>query len=131
MTQLLEQGRRIATRSVVDERVLRYAPLLRFTPDEAFFPIDPSTFVEKSLLRRYGWSDEVRDAVWHQRRSCWESAPEGLPPSADALGPDINEACRLIQFQARGTEAGFNRRPCDAQNLWRGAPAGHALALAH
>lgn len=128
--QLVERGGRITARWPIDERVLRYAPLLRFTRDELYFPIDPATFVEKALLRRYGWSEEVRDAVWHPRRSCWESAPAGLPASADALGPDLNEACRLIQFEARGTEAGFNRRPCDAKNLWHGRRAGYALELA-
>ncbi|MFI5214538.1 MAG: hypothetical protein ACHQU8_08380 [Gemmatimonadales bacterium] len=130
MMQLVERGGRITARSPIDDRVLRYAPLLRFTPEETHFPIDPSTFVEKALLRRYGWSEEVRDGVWHPRRSCWESAPTGLPASADALGPDLNEACRLIQFEARGTEAGFNRRPCDARNLWHGRRAGYALELA-
>ena len=128
--QLVERGGRITARAPIDERVLRYAPLLRFTREETHFPIDPSTFVAKALLRRYGWSEVVRDAVWHPRRSCWEAAPPGLPASADALGPDLNDACRLIQFEARGTEAGFNRRPCDAKNLWRGRRAGYALELA-
>lgn len=130
MMQLVARGGRITARTPIDERVLRYAPVLRYTRDEMYFPIDPSTFVEKSLLRRYGWSEDVRDAVWHPRRSCWESAPVGLPASADALGPDLNDACRLIQFEARGTEAGYNRRPCDAQNLWHGRRAGYALELA-
>jgi len=129
MMQLVERGGRITTRMPGDDRILRYAPLLRFIPGETHFPIDPATFVEKSLLRRYGWSDEVRDGVWHPRRSCWESAPAGLPASADALGPDLSEACRLIQFEARGTELGFNRRPCDARNLWHGRRAGYALEL--
>jgi hypothetical protein len=130
MTQLMERTGKASALTPVDERALRYAPLLRFTRDETYFPIDPSTFVERSHLRRYGWSDQVRDAVWHPRRSCWESAPTGLPASADALGPDLNDACRLIQFEARGTESGNNRRPCDTRNLWRGRRAGYALELA-
>ena len=130
MMQLAERGGRLVARSPVDERVLRYAPLLRYPGDEQFFPIEPATFVEKALLRRYGWSEQVGDALWQPRRACWESAPFGLPASADALGPDLNDACRLIQFEARGTEAGFNRRPCDARNLWHGRRAGYALELA-
>lgn len=113
-----------------DDRVLRYAPLLRFSRHETHFPIDPAAFVARARLRRYGWSDEVRDAVWHPRRACWEAAVPGLPASAGAGGLDIGEACRLIQFEARGRFGDLcNRRPCDPGNLWQGRRAGYALEL--
>ena len=116
--------------AALDRRVLEYAPLLRFSKHETHFPIDPATFVERARLRRLGWSEEVGDAVWHPRRACWTQAGADVPVSDDVLGPDLTAACRLIQFEARGTEAGFNRRPCDAHNLWRGRRAGYALELA-
>ena len=119
----------ILRRSSEDDRVLRYAPLLRFSRHETHFPIDPSLFVRRARLRRLGWSDDVRDAVWHPRRGCWETALAGLPPSADAVGPDVGEACRLIQFEARSASPGLNRRPCDPRNIWYGRRAGYALEL--
>ena len=117
--------------SIADDRVLRHAPLLRFGRDETHFPIDPAVFVQRSRLVRYGWSETVRDAVWHPRRACWETTVSSLPPSPDAIGPDIVDACRLIQFEARttGTDA-RNRRPCDPANLWYGRRTGYALELA-
>ncbi len=116
--------------AVADDRVLRYAPLLRFSRSESHFPIDPAAFVARARLRRYGWSEELRDAVWHPRRACWEAVVPDLPPSAGAVGPDIGEACRLIQFEARATSGDArNRRPCDARNLWYGRRAGYALEL--
>lgn len=113
-----------------DGRVERYAPLLRFSRHETHYPIDPALFIARARLRRYGWSDEIRDAVWHPRRAAWEAAIADLPASAGTEGPDITEACRLIQSEARapGSES-LNRRPCDARNLWYGRRAGYALEL--
>ncbi len=113
-----------------DDRVQRYAPLLRFAPGETHFPIDPETFIARARLRRYGWSDEIRDAIWHPKRSCWETWLGELPPSEGTVGVDVAEACRLIQFEARALRTdGRNRRPCDANNLWYGRRAGYALEL--
>lgn len=113
-----------------DDRVQRYAPLLHFAPSETHFPIDPEAFIARARLRRYGWSDDVRDGIWHPRRGCWEARLDELPPSADTLGVDVAEACRLIQFEARALRSdGRNRRPCDANNLWYGRRAGYALEL--
>jgi hypothetical protein len=39
-----------------DDRVERYAPLLRFSHQDTHFPIDPALFVARSRLRRFGWS---------------------------------------------------------------------------
>ena len=117
--------------ALTDELVTRYAPLLRFSKAETHFPIDPATFIRHARLRRYGWSDDIRDAVWHPRRACWEAAFADLPASPGSENPDIAEACRLIQFEARGTGGDVrNRRPCDPQNLWYGRRAGYALELA-
>ena len=117
--------------SLDDELVCRHAPLLHFGRDETHFPIDPAEFIRRSRLVRYGWSDTVRDAVWHPRRACWETTIEQLPPSPDAVGPDISDACRLIQFEARSEGRDLrNRRPCDPANLWYGRRTGYALELA-
>src|SRR5438552_18119864 len=74
---------------VGDDQILRYAPLLKFSRDETYFPIDPADFIARAHLRRYGWSDDVRDAVWHPGRACGETAAQDLPISSGAEGPDI------------------------------------------
>jgi hypothetical protein len=113
-----------------DDRVLRYAPQLRFSARETHFPIEPAAFIARARLRRYGWSEAIRDAVWHPRRAGWESVAGGMPASTGAENPDMAEVCRVIQAEARTQPAdGRNRRPCDARNLWYGRRAGYALEL--
>lgn len=123
--------RRSAPGARSDERVMRYAPLLRYASDEAHAPIDPAAFLARAQLRRYGWSEEFRDALWHPRRRAWEVLAAGLPAPAGAEHPDIAEVCRIMQTEARSPiPDGRNRRPCDARNLWYGRRAGYALELA-
>jgi hypothetical protein len=121
---------RVSGGTRADDRVARYAPLLMFSAREAYFPIDPAAFIARARLRRYGWSEEFRDAAWHAGRAGWESCAGGVPMPAGGENPDIAEVCRRMQVEARSpVPDSRNRRPCDPRNLWYGRRAGYALEL--
>lgn len=128
-TVAMPSPRSSADRARMEDRVLRYAPLLRFSVHETHHPIDPARFVEHARLRRYGWSEKFRDAIWHAGRACWEACLDDVPATAGGAHPDISDVCRLIQVEARGGADGRNRRPTDAANMWYGRRAGYALEL--
>ena len=112
-----------------DDRVERYAPLLRFSRRETYHPIDPATFVAHARLGRAGWSTAMPDACWNPQASRWD-AVAGRPPCAPLASADLGKACAAIQLEAPSRPgAGQNRRPNDPANLWRGQRAGYSLEM--
>jgi len=113
-----------------DDRVERYAPLLRFSRHETHHPIDPGTFVAHARLGRAGWSSAHPDACWNARAVRWDALVAQKPPCAPLASSDLAPACAAIQTEAPSRPgAGQNRRPNDPANLWRGQRAGYSLEM--
>ncbi len=113
-----------------DDRVERYAPLLRFSRHETYHPIDPGTFVARARLGRSGWSAAFPDACWNPKAARWDAAIARRPPCDPLSSGGLNRACASIQVEAPSRPgAGQNRRPNDAANLWRGQRAGYSLEM--
>ena len=114
----------------MDDRVLRYAPLLRFSRQETHYPIDPALFVARSRLRRLGWSHLAYDGYWNPGTRGWDACGPSHPPPAHAVNPDLGQACAAMQAEAPGRAGKCgNRRPNDLANVWGGERAGYALEL--
>jgi hypothetical protein len=113
-----------------DDRVERYAPLLRFSRHETYHAIDPGTFVARARLGRAGWSTAFPDACWDAKAARWDAIASQRLPCAPLSSADLNRACAAIQVEAPSRPgAGQNRRPNDAANLWRGQRAGYSLEM--
>ena len=114
----------------MEERVLRYAPLLRFSRHETHFPIDPALFISRSRLRRLGWTASVPDGYWNSELKLWDCCGVTDAPPPTAVNPDLPRACAAIQTESPSApSARRNRRPNDPANLWNGSRAGYALEL--
>ena len=113
-----------------DDRVERYAPLLRFSRHEAFHPIDPGTFVARARLGRAGWSTAFPDSCWNPKAARWDAITAQRPPCALLSSADLGRACSAMQAEAPSRPgSGSNRRPNDPANLWRGQRAGYSLEM--
>lgn len=113
-----------------DDRVERYAPLLRFSRHETYHAIDPATFVSRARLGRAGWSTAVPDACWNPRARRWDAVSAQRQPCEPLSSGDLGTACAAMQFEAPSRPgAGQNRRPNDPANLWRGQRAGYSLEM--
>lgn len=115
---------------MMDDRVLRYAPLLRFSRQETHYPIDPALFVSRSRLRRLAWSTASYHGYWNSATRGWDVTGPSSPPPAQAVNPELNRACAAMQLEAPSQPGSRrNRRPNDPANLWGGGRAGYALEL--
>jgi len=114
----------------MDDRVLRFAPMMRFSSQETHYPIDPSLFVTRSRLLRMGWSPLVGDGYWNSAARAWDLTGPASPPPSGALNPQLSHACAAMQAEAPSAPgARRNRRPNDPANLWGGSRSGYALEL--